>query len=93
MLIKNAPIDRNVGKVGVARFSRIQVIRSADHRSSAALSSSIVARSPLDVVFTPPSFNHSVTDLFIMVNIPKERKTFCKSKKCSKHTMHKVRAS
>jgi len=26
-----------------------------------------------------------------MVNIPKERKTYCKSKKCSKHTVHKVR--
>ncbi len=25
-----------------------------------------------------------------MVNVPKERKTFCKSKKCSKHTPHKV---
>jgi hypothetical protein len=25
-----------------------------------------------------------------MVNIPKERKTFCKDKKCKKHTMHKV---
>lgn len=25
-----------------------------------------------------------------MVNIPKERKTYCKSKKCSKHSMHKV---
>mmetsp|Transcript_48211 Transcript_48211/g.109528 ORF Transcript_48211/g.109528 Transcript_48211/m.109528 type:complete len:88 (+) Transcript_48211:41-304(+) len=25
-----------------------------------------------------------------MVNIPKERKTYCKSKKCSKHTVHKV---
>ena len=25
-----------------------------------------------------------------MVNVPKERKTFCKSKKCSKHTLHKV---
>lgn len=25
-----------------------------------------------------------------MVNVPKERKTFCKGKKCSKHTLHKV---
>ncbi|KAJ1423689.1 60S ribosomal protein L44 [Ochromonadaceae sp. CCMP2298] len=25
-----------------------------------------------------------------MVNIPKERKTFCKGDKCKKHTMHKV---
>lgn len=25
-----------------------------------------------------------------MVNIPKERKTFCKGKKCRKHTLHKV---
>merc|ERR1719503_87741 len=25
-----------------------------------------------------------------MVNIPKTRKTFCASKKCKKHTMHKV---
>lgn len=25
-----------------------------------------------------------------MVNIPKERKTFCKGKKCQKHTVHKV---
>ena len=25
-----------------------------------------------------------------MVNVPKERKTFCKSKKCRKHTAHKV---
>ena len=25
-----------------------------------------------------------------MVNIPKERKTFCKGKKCRKHTNHKV---
>ncbi|OQV22428.1 putative 60S ribosomal protein L44 [Hypsibius exemplaris] len=25
-----------------------------------------------------------------MVNIPKTRKTFCKGKKCKKHTVHKV---
>uniref|UniRef100_A0A6T8LT12 60S ribosomal protein L44 n=1 Tax=Proboscia inermis TaxID=420281 RepID=A0A6T8LT12_9STRA len=25
-----------------------------------------------------------------MVNVPKERKTFCASKKCRKHTVHKV---
>eukprot|EP00013_Stygamoeba_regulata_P004191 CAMPEP_0177638224 /NCGR_PEP_ID=MMETSP0447-20121125/5376_1 /TAXON_ID=0 /ORGANISM="Stygamoeba regulata, Strain BSH-02190019" /LENGTH=106 /DNA_ID=CAMNT_0019140175 /DNA_START=77 /DNA_END=397 /DNA_ORIENTATION=+ len=25
-----------------------------------------------------------------MVNIPKTRNTFCKSKKCGKHTLHKV---
>ena len=25
-----------------------------------------------------------------MVNVPKERKTFCKHKKCRKHTVHKV---
>ena len=25
-----------------------------------------------------------------MVNIPKERKTFCKGAKCRKHTNHKV---
>jgi large subunit ribosomal protein L44e len=25
-----------------------------------------------------------------MVNVPKERKTFCKGKKCAKHTLHKV---
>ncbi len=25
-----------------------------------------------------------------MVNVPKERKTFCKGKKCRKHTVHKV---
>lgn len=25
-----------------------------------------------------------------MVNIPKERRTFCKSAKCTKHTVHKV---
>ena len=25
-----------------------------------------------------------------MVNIPKERRTFCKGKKCNKHTVHKV---
>jgi large subunit ribosomal protein L44e len=25
-----------------------------------------------------------------MVNIPKERKTFCKGRKCRKHTTHKV---
>lgn len=25
-----------------------------------------------------------------MVNVPKERRTFCKSKKCRKHTLHKV---
>ncbi len=25
-----------------------------------------------------------------MVNVPKERKTFCKSSKCRKHTLHKV---
>ena len=27
---------------------------------------------------------------FIMVNVPKTRRTFCKSKKCRKHTIHKV---
>lgn len=25
-----------------------------------------------------------------MVNVPKERRTFCKSAKCRKHTLHKV---
>ena len=25
-----------------------------------------------------------------MVNVPKERRTFCKNKKCKKHTVHKV---
>lgn len=25
-----------------------------------------------------------------MVNVPKERRTFCKSPKCGKHTVHKV---
>eukprot|EP00981_Chlorochromonas_danica_P003408 scaffold651_cov174-Ochromonas_danica.AAC.17 len=25
-----------------------------------------------------------------MVNVPKERKTYCKGKKCQKHTVHKV---
>ena len=25
-----------------------------------------------------------------MVNVPKERRTFCKGKKCGKHTIHKV---
>ncbi len=25
-----------------------------------------------------------------MVNVPKERKTFCKGRKCQKHTLHKV---
>ena len=25
-----------------------------------------------------------------MVNVPKERRTFCKGKKCGKHTLHKV---
>jgi hypothetical protein len=25
-----------------------------------------------------------------MVNVPKERKTYCKGKKCRKHTQHKV---
>jgi len=25
-----------------------------------------------------------------MVNVPKQRKTFCKGKKCKKHTLHKV---
>jgi hypothetical protein len=25
-----------------------------------------------------------------MVNVPKERKTYCKGKKCKKHTVHKV---
>jgi len=29
-------------------------------------------------------------DIFKMVNVPKERKTYCKSKKCGKHTLHKV---
>lgn len=25
-----------------------------------------------------------------MVNMPKERRTFCKGKKCGKHTVHKI---
>jgi ribosomal protein L44E len=25
-----------------------------------------------------------------MVNVPKERRTYCKGKKCNKHTLHKV---
>ncbi|XP_059173783.1 uncharacterized protein LOC131954235 [Physella acuta] len=27
---------------------------------------------------------------FKMVNVPKQRRTFCKGKKCKKHTIHKV---
>merc|ERR1712121_447531 len=27
---------------------------------------------------------------FKMVNVPKQRKTFCKGKTCKKHTLHKV---
>ncbi|CAL1531900.1 unnamed protein product, partial [Lymnaea stagnalis] len=27
---------------------------------------------------------------FKMVNVPKQRRTFCKGKKCKKHTVHKV---
>merc|ERR1711948_77188 len=27
---------------------------------------------------------------FTMVNVPKSRRTFCKGKKCKKHTTHKV---
>lgn len=33
--------------------------------------------------------NHSCLHLF-QVNIPKSRKTFCKGKKCRRHTLHKV---
>lgn len=29
-------------------------------------------------------------NLATMVNIPKERRTFCKGKKCGKHTVHKI---
>ena len=25
-----------------------------------------------------------------MVNVPKERRTYCKAKRCTKHTVHKV---
>ena len=28
--------------------------------------------------------------LLFQVNVPKSRKTFCKGKKCKKHTLHKV---
>lgn len=27
---------------------------------------------------------------FLQVNVPKTKKTFCKSKECKKHTLHKV---
>jgi len=28
--------------------------------------------------------------LVLQVNVPKQRRTFCKGKKCRKHTLHKV---
>lgn len=28
--------------------------------------------------------------ILLQVNVPKTRKTFCKGKKCKKHTLHKV---
>jgi hypothetical protein len=38
--------------------------------------------------FPPLSLLLSI--VYQMVNVPKERKTFCKGKKCHKHTLHKV---
>lgn len=35
-------------------------------------------------------FDLGVVYLVKMVNVPKERRTFCKGKKCGKHTLHKV---
>lgn len=35
-------------------------------------------------------FDLGVVCLVKMVNVPKERRTFCKGKKCGKHTLHKV---
>ena len=32
----------------------------------------------------------TISGSFIQVNVPKQRRTFCKAKKCKKHTLHKV---
>ena len=38
-----------------------------------------------------PLTHHQVIYLiYNMVNVPKERRTFCKGGKCKKHTLHKV---
>ena len=29
-------------------------------------------------------------DLYVQVNVPKTRRTYCKGKDCKKHTQHKV---
>ncbi|CBJ32132.1 conserved unknown protein [Ectocarpus siliculosus] len=42
--------------------------------------------SPAPVVRLIPS----VKDQEEMVNVPKERRTYCKDKRCNKHTVHKV---
>ncbi|KAG8500506.1 hypothetical protein CXB51_002732 [Gossypium anomalum] len=40
----------------------------------------------------PPSlqFSGSLDSAVAMVNVPKTKKTYCKSKECRKHTLHKV---
>ena len=47
--------------------------------SIASASASSCAAAPLSFALAPQ-----------MVNVPKERKTYCKGKKCKKHTVHKV---
>jgi hypothetical protein len=42
------------------------------------------------IIVSCPASVGCYVPLLQMVNVPKERKTFCKSKKCTKHTVHKV---
>ncbi|WMV54924.1 hypothetical protein MTR67_048309 [Solanum verrucosum] len=40
--------------------------------------------------FILPPFNLQDQNLIVQVNVPKTKKTYCKSKECKKHTLHKV---
>ncbi|KAK6253070.1 hypothetical protein QUC31_014790 [Theobroma cacao] len=42
------------------------------------------------VTFRPKQSSGSLSSSAAMVNVPKTKKTYCKSKDCRKHTLHKV---
>ena len=54
---------------------------------SVLVATSVFVRNRL---FFCPYFYLYQLEVIKMVNVPKERKTFCKGKKCGKHTLHKV---
>lgn len=56
------------------------------HRVKAFQSSTRLRELLLILIFDCPM----LTSLFLQVNVPKTRRTYCKGKDCKKHTQHKV---